>query len=247
MRDWAASGTTDIVEAYGGWWALAGVDCAVAEAPVDWLKPVVALSRSAAPSPVPLSTPAVPAQRWPCDLGAFVAHLAEGGSEPERGWGPRVVLPTGEAGAPLMIVGDVPDPEDMDAGALFAGDAGKLLDAMLAAMGLPRERAYVASLCAARPPGGMWRDEDGAVLAARMRHHIGLVSPRKLLILGDRTAAMLLDAATPLGDGTLRCVNLDAGKVDAGAILHPRMLLRRPAAKAECWRVMQYLIGDGHW
>lgn len=248
MRDWAASGSADIVEAYTGWWALAGIDCAMGEEPVDWLKPAA----SPAQAPVTIfsaaSAPAAaPVQRWPAELRAFARQLAEGQAEPERAWGSRTIAPLGETGAPLMIVSDLPDPEDMEADALLSGETGKLFDAMLTAVGLDRSRVYISSLCAARPPGGLWRDEDGSFLSARMRHHIGLVAPRKLLILGDRTAPLLLDAASSVGNGPLRCVNLDAGKVEAGAIAHPRMLLKRPAGKAECWRVMQYLIGDGHW
>ena len=244
MRDRAALGPADIADAYMGWWALAGVDSAVSEIPYHWLKPAIASAPAALPSSI---VPAAVAQgqRWPDQLDAFIAHLANGEGEPERAWG-SVVPPAGPQNAPLMVVSDVPDTDDVDAGMLLAGEAGKLFDAMLAAMGLNRQGDYGASLCAARPLGGLWRAGEQASLAARMRHHIGLVAPGKLLILGDRTAQLLLDAENRVGDGGLRFVNHDGVKVEAGAISHPRMLLRRPADKAECWRVMQYLIGDGH-
>ena len=68
-----------------------------------------------------------------------------------------------------MIVTDMPDPADLDAGALLADRAGMLCDAMLRAIRLDRTQTYIASLFFRRPPGGMVEAADLAAAEARAR------------------------------------------------------------------------------
>jgi DNA polymerase len=245
------------------WWALAGVDCAVDEAPVDWLRaPPVATKTAPArnihgamrsgdgvPAPAAIAAaaqPDAPVARLPSDLVAFRRWLAESPDIIESQWpGPRV-LPGEATGAELMVITDMPDADDIATGALLAGDAGRLFDAMLAAIGIARTQCHIASLAVARPIGGLMGDEDLAPLAERMLHHIALAAPKRVLLLGDRTGRAL--AATEGGSALrdtpkgLRPVNHPGGIIDAIATLHPRLLLKQPEAKAECWQQLQYLV-----
>lgn len=150
-------------------------------------------------------------------------------------------MPVGPLNAPLMVISDMPDPADMDAGALLSARAGALLDAMLRAIGLERGDLHVASLFLTRPPGGMVETADLVASADRMRMHVALAGPRRLLLLGDRTASALSLNGPPHG---LRSFNHDGGNVPAIATIHPRLMLNRPAAKAECWQALQYLIEE---
>ena len=220
-------------DAYLAWWRLAGVECAVGQEPVNWLRPVSVVK----PGPV-IAAPSVPQ-----DLAAFHQWLAADPAHPERRWG-RSVMPSGTAGAPIMIVTDMPDPADVDAGALVADKAGALLDAMLRAIGLARAQLYIASLFFARPPGGMVEAADLAAAAARMRTHVKLARPRKLLILGDRTIRALMPTDGANEAQGLREFKHDGGIVPAVATFHPRLLLGQPTAKAECWRALQSLIEE---
>src|SRR3546814_14738126 len=68
------------------------------------------------------------------------------------------IVPEAVARADLMIISDMPDMEDMRAGALFSGRVGQLFDALLGAIGLQREAIYFCSLASTRPPGGMFDD-----------------------------------------------------------------------------------------
>lgn len=230
-------------DAYLAWWQLAGVDSAVTEAPVDWLRPAPAVVSGASAHAVQASAPAlVPAR--PKDLPAFHLWLESDSAHPERRWPARAIYPSGMADAPLMIITDMPDPADVDAGALLADRAGALFDAMLRAIGLDRAQVYVASLFFARPPGGMVEASDLISAADRMRTHVHLARPRRLLLLGDRTirALMPTDGAAPAN--SLRDFNHEGGIVPAVATFHPRLLLGQPAAKAECWRALQSLIEE---
>lgn len=231
-------------DAYMAWWAHAGVEGATGETPVNWLRP----APSAAPQNPP-SPQAVAAQtQKPRTLESFQHWLATDPAQPERRWPGAPILPTGPAGAAVMVVTDLPDPADMNAGTLLSDRAGQLFDAMLGAIGLGRDAVYLASLFTARPPGGMVEAADLETAADRMRSHVALAAPRRLLLLGDRTIRALLptngapDAATT-GVG-LPGFNHEGGIVPAVATFHPRLLLTQPTAKAECWRALQSLIEE---
>lgn len=226
-------------DAYLAWWSLAGVDCAIGEEPVDWLRPV------RAPTPANTVPLPAPAEQRPATLDAFHLWLAKDESHPENRWMPgRAILPTGAANARLMVITDMPDPADMTAGALFADQAGALFDAMLRAMGLARDDIYLTAMALARPPGGLLEAKDISQLVGRMRAQVALARPARLLLLGDRTARAFLPTDDSISADGLRNFNHDGGTIPVAATFHPRLLLTQPAAKAECWRTLQYLIEE---
>ena len=229
----------DAASAYLAWWDMAGVDGATTETPVNWLRPTPA---AAAPS----STSSPASLKKPETLQDFTTWLTEHAGQPERRWAGTPILPQGQAESPLMIITDMPDPADMDAGTLLADRAGRLFDAMLSAIGLSRETVYIASLFCARPPGGMVEATDLNAAADRMRTHVSLAAPVKLLLLGDRTIRTFLPVQDKQGMESLHFFNHDSGIVPALATFHPRLLLGQPAAKAECWRTLQRLVEDMH-
>lgn len=226
-------------DAYLAWWRLAGVECAVAETPVNWLRPV-AVTASAAQTNMPSAPPVAK----PVDLQAFQTWLASDTGQPERRWAGRTILPTGPIDAPLMIVTDMPDPADIEQGMLLAERAGALFDSMLRAIGLNRADCYMASLFFARPPGGMVETSDIASAATRMATHVHLARPRRLLLLGDRTIRALIPTDGGEAPDALPGFNHDGGTVPVTATFHPRLLLTQPAAKAQCWRALQSLIEE---
>ncbi len=227
-------------DAYLAWWQLAGVECAVAEAPVDWLRPVVA------PQPATVHAPRTsqPVSEKPETLEMFQQWIMTDSAQPERRWPGPLLMPAGQVDAPLMILTDMPDPADMNAGSLMAEAAGRLLDAMLRAIGLKRDDVHIGSLFFSRPPGGMVEASDLHSAAERARLHASLARPRRLLLLGDRTKRALLAANDGADTKGLRDFNHQGGTVPAIATFHPRLLLTQPMAKAECWQDLQSLIED---
>lgn len=141
-----------------------------------------------------------------------------------------------------MVITDMPDPADMAAGSLLADRPGRLFDAMLASIGMKRSDIYIASLLLVRPPGGILDAADLGTAAERMRTHVMLASPDRLLLLGDRTIRAFLPIQDSGVAGELHFLNYDGGTVPAFASFHPRLLLGQPVAKAECWRTLQRLI-----
>ena len=241
MRGLVQADLTAAASAYMAWWELAGVDCATAEAPVDWLRPAV-------PTQPALTPPPTLHHDKPATLEALLSWIANDPTQPERRWAETPILPHGKAQASLMVITDMPDPADMAAGTLLSDRAGALFNAMLAAIGLSRDDIYLTSLLLARPPGGMVEASDLITAAHRMRTLVSLAAPNRLLILGDRTIRTLLPDhdGRPVQDAGgvqgLHYLNQDGGTVSAIATFHPRLLLGQPAAKAECWRTLQSLI-----
>ncbi|UZW56282.1 uracil-DNA glycosylase [Sphingobium sp. JS3065] len=235
MRGLLRENAAEAANAYMAWWNLAGVDCAVGEERVDWLRTAQAHARPALPVGGDGPAPARPAS-----FDAFLTWLAEDAAQPERHWPGAAILPEGPTEAPLMVITDMPDPADVSAGALLSDRAGQLFDGMLRAIGLKRADIHLASLFLSRPPGAMVEAADLAAAAARMRTHVMLAAPRRLLLLGDRTIRSLLPAA----DAGSRIFNHDGGTLPVFATFHPRLLLGQPAAKAECWRMLQGLIEE---
>lgn len=236
-------GATDWREAMASalaWWQDAGVDIVVDEAPRDWTAREGATPESQAPrAPEPAVEIETP---LPATLEAFV-DWRFGGDAPEQAWGEPVVHAMGDPAASLMIVTDMPEPGDCDVGALLSGDAGRLFDRMLKAIGRERGSVYLVSLCIARPITGLVPREAEARLAQLARHHVALAAPRQLLLLGQTVSRAILGADAGHGRGRLQPVNYHNGQSDAVATFHPRFLLNKPAAKADAWKDLQLLIG----
>lgn len=223
------------------WWIDAGVDVLVEEDVRDWT------ARPQRPNAV-TSAPAIAggepgietsAETLPDTLDSFLAWRMSAAA-PEAGWHAEFVAPVSVPNARLMVVTDMPNPDDARAGAFFQEREGMLFDAILSAIGLDRAHVSIASLAVARHATGTIPAETEQLFARLMRRHIALARPEKLLVLGDATARILSGATGGLPDG-----NSDYEPSRVAMIRHPRFLLRRPAAKAEAWRKLQILLTEG--
>ncbi|MGN6374468.1 MAG: uracil-DNA glycosylase family protein, partial [Sphingomonas sp.] len=197
--------------------------------------PAVAPARVAAPPAV------APATARPDYLAAFEAWRV-GADAIDSAWG-TPIAPGGAAAANLMVLVDMPEREDAQSGHLLGGDVGRLFDRMLAAIGRDRASIYLASLAVARPVTGQIAAEFHDPLTRLVRHHIALVRPRRLLLLGNAVSRAVLGANAAAARGRFHVLNYEGGTTEAVASYHPRFLLERPACKAEAWRDLQMLIG----
>jgi DNA polymerase len=230
MSRWAESALS--------WWEEAGVDTIVGEQPRDWL----AESKPAPMKAVELAEAPAPAETFPDDLPAFRAWLAATDSIPFASASAPRVAPAGNPSAGLMAITDMPTAEDVAAGLLFSGEAGALVDRMLAAIGRSRETIYLAPFAPIRPPAGRI-DKDGVDLLTRaMRHHIGLVAPRALLIFGDACARALLGINMTQARGRWHDVETPGGAVRALVTIRPQELLKQPSHRSEAWADLQMLM-----
>ncbi|HTU10565.1 MAG TPA: uracil-DNA glycosylase family protein [Allosphingosinicella sp.] len=218
------------------WWEEAGVDTIAGEAPRDWLAPPKpGIATTAAPVE---AAPPAPTEALPGDLPAFQAWLAATDAIPFASPMARRAAPAGDPAAALMAIVDLPTA----AGALFADEAGALVDRMLAAIGQNRETIYLAPFSPIRPPAGRI-DKDGVDFLARaMRHHIGLVAPRALLIFGDSCSRALLGTTMTQARGRWHEVETPAGPIKAVVTIRPQELLVQPKLKTHAWADLQLLM-----
>ncbi|HTH27169.1 MAG TPA: uracil-DNA glycosylase family protein [Sphingobium sp.] len=230
-----------VLESAIGWWALAGVDLAVADAPRGWLseRPPPAM-----PEPregqAPL-TPASPPLAMPDELDGFLHWLQHGTDTPEAGFPGDRIMPRTMARAPLLVIIDMPTGEDMTAGRLFSGADGTLLKAMVRAIGLGDGDIGVASLLLARPASGMCDAGVWATAAARMRHYISLTAPAALLLFGDQTSRALGGADDTGAQDPSGNVNHADAMMNAMHVPAPQVLMRYPARKAAVWAELRTL------
>jgi uracil-DNA glycosylase family 4 len=147
----------------------------------------------------------------------------------------QTVFGVGDEKAQWMLVGEAPGAEEDRIGEPFVGQAGKLLDNMLAAISLDRGRnVYIANVLKCRPPGNRNPEPDEiAKCSPHLLRQIELIQPKLILAMGRFAAQTLLQT-----DATIASLR---GKVHqyAGVPLivtyHPAYLLRNLPDKSKAW------------
>src|SRR4051812_25352627 len=225
------------------WWAEAGVDTLVGEEPRDWLRPKAGGDAEAPIAEAP-PAPASPTQEFPAQLELFRAWLASTEDLAFAAPAAPRICPAGDPASGLMILADMPSGEDCSAGTLISGEAGRLFERMLAAIGRARGLFYLAALSCIRSPSGQLNGEAMRSCAALARHHVGLAAPKALLLFGDACAKALLGLSVPQARGRWHEIATHAGPVKALATIAPRQLLEAPRLKALAWADLQMLIKE---
>lgn len=147
----------------------------------------------------------------------------------------QAVPGVGDRPARWMLVGEGPGAEEDQRGEPFVGQAGRLLDNMLAAIGLKRgEDVYIANAVKCRPPHNR-TPERGEIAACLpyLDRQIALVRPRLLIALGRPAAQALLDREIAIS--AARGKRFERAGVAVVVTYHPAYLLRNPQDKAKAW------------
>jgi uracil-DNA glycosylase family 4 len=153
----------------------------------------------------------------------------------------NLVFADGNPQPDVMLVGEAPGRDEDIEGLPFVGRSGRLLDAMLAAIGVSRKtNAYIANVVPWRPPGNRTPTPlETEICRPFIERQIELARPKILVALGGPSAKVLLHA----NEGILRLrgnwkVHRTASGVEIPTMptLHPAYLLRNPAHKKLAWR-----------
>jgi DNA polymerase len=155
----------------------------------------------------------------------------------------QTVFGVGSRSAPWMIVGEAPGAEEDARGEPFVGQAGRLLDNMLAAIGRSRQDeaqrpVYIANVLKCRPPGNRNPQPDEvASCEPFLLRQIELVQPRLLLVLGRFAAQSVLRTDAPVSAlrGHVHRLRVGGRELPAIVSYHPAYLLRNLADKAKAW------------
>ena len=147
----------------------------------------------------------------------------------------QTVFGVGDENADWMLIGEAPGAEEDRLGDPFVGQAGKLLDNMLAAIGLNRrENVYIANVLKCRPPGNRNPEPDEvAKCTPFLLQQIGLIQPKLIIAMGRFAAQTLLDTDASIASLRGR-VHTYAG-VPLIVTYHPAYLLRTLPDKAKAW------------
>jgi DNA polymerase len=147
----------------------------------------------------------------------------------------QAVPGVGDRQASWMFVGEGPGSEEDQRGEPFVGQAGKLLDAMLAAIGLQRgEDVYIANAVKCRPPHNRTpAPEEIGSCRPYLERQIALVRPTVLVALGRPAALALLESEVSIGAARGR--SFDYKGIPVVVTYHPAYLLRNPQDKGKAW------------
>ena len=239
----------------------AGVDCALMEEPVNRLsdpdvpaiptKPALpgpvrtipaamAAGRAeAAPTPEAAIQSARELARTAPTLQALRALLEQFDGCALKSTATRLVFADGNPQARIMFVGEAPGREEDLEGLPFVGRSGKLLDRMMAAIGLNRSSAYIANVIPWRPPGNRTpTPQETQTCLPFIQRQIELVDPDVLVTLGNPSTQTLLSTREGIMKTRGRWVDYDTGTrtIRAIATFHPAYLLRSPSYKRLTWQ-----------
>jgi uracil-DNA glycosylase len=147
----------------------------------------------------------------------------------------QAVFGVGNESAPWLFVGEGPGADEDEKGEPFVGQAGKLLDSMLAALRLARGReVYIANVVKCRPPGNRVPAlEEAAACAAYLDRQIELIRPRIMVALGKTAAIRLTGNEASLA--SLRGTVHSYRGIPLVITYHPAYLLRNLPDKAKAW------------
>lgn len=153
----------------------------------------------------------------------------------------QAVLGVGDVAADWLFIGEGPGAEEDDRGEPFVGQAGKLLDAMLAAIDLRRGAGvYIANAVKCRPPNNRTPEpEETAACWPFLARQIALIRPKVIVALGRPAAQTLLQQEVKIGAARGRVH--DFAGIPLIVTYHPAYLLRNLPDKAKAWEDLCFM------
>lgn len=252
------------------WYRDMGVDVATSEAPTDWFGEA-AKKREQAAQPAPQQPPVAPKEKLAPrpgfqsvapDQAVMDARERAAGAKslaeleaalegfdgcPLKATAKNTCFKRGSDDARIMFIGEGPGRDEDIQGKPFVGRAGKMLDKMLAAIGLDESHVYVTNIVYWRPPGNRTPTSQEVEACLPFLHRQAeLLDPDFLVLIGGPSSQNLLGTR----DGIMRLrgkwreCELGSKKRRTLPILHPAYLLRTPAAKKQAWRDLLVLRAE---
>lgn len=155
----------------------------------------------------------------------------------------RTVFGVGPLDPELCFIGEAPGATEDQRGEPFVGEAGQLLDRIIAACGMKREEVYICNICKCRPPGNrLPTAQEAGNCREYLERQLELVRPKFICALGACAAQNLL--GTTLAIGKLRGRFHEYQGIPVMCTYHPAFLLpgRSPHKKKEVWEDMKKLL-----
>ncbi len=156
----------------------------------------------------------------------------------------NMVFSDGNPKSEIMLIGEAPGHDEDIQGKPFVGRSGKLLDKMLEAIELNREKVYIANIIPWRPPNNRRpTDEEIETCLPFIKKHIELINPKVLMLLGSTATFALLKNTEGITKIRGKWVDLNFNTISVPTLptFHPAFLLRQPAQKKHVWEDLKSL------
>jgi uracil-DNA glycosylase len=153
----------------------------------------------------------------------------------------NTVFGDGALGSKIMIIGEAPGAEEDETGIPFCGDSGKLLDNMLASIGLSRQKnVYITNTIFWRPPANRRpTKEEIAQCRLFVEQHIALIKPKLLILVGSTAVTALLGPKFEITKIRQEYYSYNnaylSESIATTALFHPAYLMRQPSQKKQAW------------
>ena len=155
----------------------------------------------------------------------------------------NTVFGVGDVDARLLFIGEGPGENEDIQGEPFVGKAGRLLDKMIQAMGLSRDRVYIANIVKCRPPGNrVPAPDEVSTCTPFLERQIEVIRPQVIVTLGLPASQYMLVTKTPMG--RLRGVWHSWRAIRLMPTYHPAYVLRQytPEVRAAVWSDLQKVM-----
>jgi len=156
----------------------------------------------------------------------------------------KIVFADGNIQSPIMIIGEGPGQKEDELGKPFVGDAGNLLNKMLKAINIEREKIYITNVVNYRPPNNR-KPEPSEInrYSEYLKEHISIINPKILILMGSTAMEALLGSNKRISKerGQWKEVIIKQKNYKTMVTFHPAYLLRKPDQKKFSWEDLKII------
>ena len=156
----------------------------------------------------------------------------------------KIVFADGNIKSPLMIVGEGPGQKEDELGKPFVGDAGILLNKMLKAINIERDKVYITNVVNYRPPNDR-KPESNEInrYSEFLKEHISIINPKILILMGSTAMEAILGSNTKISNerGKWKEIIIKQKNYKTIVTFHPSYLLRKPDQKKFSWEDLKII------
>jgi len=156
----------------------------------------------------------------------------------------KIVFGDGNIRSPIMIVGEGPGQKEDELGKPFVGDAGTLLNKMLKAIKIEREKIYITNVVNYRPPNNR-KPEKSEInkYSEYLKEHISIIDPQILILMGSTAMEALFSGNKRISQerGQWKEIIIKQKTYKSIITFHPAYLLRQPDQKKFSWEDLKII------
>ena len=156
----------------------------------------------------------------------------------------KVVFSDGNIQSKLMIIGEGPGQKEDEIGKPFVGDAGNLLNKMLEAINIKRNKIYITNVVNYRPPNNRKPEPNEITRYTQfLKEHISIINPKILILMGSTAMEALLGSNKRISKerGQWKEVIIQQKNYKTIVTFHPAYLLRKPDQKKYSWQDLKII------